>query len=423
MARQVPYSEPIDLQDLAEQFDNLTVLQNDDGYVNFKDPKVHKAVTRAILEVDFGLKVQLPDDRLCPPVPNRFNYVRWIQDLIDQTSPQYTDKYDPEREVIGLDIGTGAAAIYALLALKTRSRWKMCVTDIDKKSLECAKKNLALNNLHPRTRAVRTTALHPLIPLKDLGVDRLDFIICNPPFFTSEEDMRKSTEGQDKKYPPHANCTGTTTEMVCPGGDFGFVSQILQESLVLQEKIQWYSSMLGKLESAYKVITLLRKYGVENYAVGIIDTGGRTRRWIVAWSFGDLRPRNELLRPDRFEHEYLAFPTRYQIPLAPNQNPEGIQGEIFGQLASLDMEFETTTGVGVASQNVWNRKYRFLKKKAQEAGLEVMATDNKVGLVFRVSSQEKPKEICIDWLRGHDQAVWESFCGFVHRLVRDVTAK
>ena len=37
-------------------------------------------------------------------------------------------------------------------------------------------------------------------------------------------------------------------------------------------------------------------------------------------------------------------------------------------------------------------------------------------LAFRVrmSILTTPKEIVIDWLRGHDVVLWESFCGMLH---------
>jgi 23S rRNA (adenine1618-N6)-methyltransferase len=37
-------------------------------------------------------------------VASRFNYILWLQDLLDTTGDDYRDKYDPEREVVGLDM-------------------------------------------------------------------------------------------------------------------------------------------------------------------------------------------------------------------------------------------------------------------------------------------------------------------------------
>ena len=33
-----------------------------------------------------------------------FYYILWIQDLLDTTSDGYTDEYNPERDVVGLDM-------------------------------------------------------------------------------------------------------------------------------------------------------------------------------------------------------------------------------------------------------------------------------------------------------------------------------
>lgn len=268
------------------------VWQQCSGKLDFQDPSTIKTLSKAILRTDFGLQLEVPDDRLCPPIPNRWNYVSWIHGLIDSTSSSYSPTYDPEQKIVGLDIGTGASAIYTMLCLKSRPNWTMCATDIDKKSFESAARNLAINKLITRTKLLQNTELNALIPLQGLGVDHLDFTICNPPFFTDTNDMASSLKGEGKSWKPNAICTGADVEMVCEGGDLGFATKIVNESLVLKEKVQWYTSMLGKLSSAKAVLDLLKKHGVTNWAVGVVDTGAATKRWVVAWSFGDVRPRN-----------------------------------------------------------------------------------------------------------------------------------
>jgi 23S rRNA (adenine1618-N6)-methyltransferase len=292
LAQKPPY-DTLDFKALSKKdFYFKELWQQCSGKLDFQDPATVKTLSKAILRADFGLQLEVPDDRLCPPIPNRWNYVSWIQSLIDSTSPDYSSKYDPARKITGLDIGTGSSAIYTMLCLKSRPNWSMCATDIDKKSFESAARNLALNNLITRIKLLQTTELNAVIPIQGLGVDHLDFTICNPPFFTDTNDMSSSLKGEGKSWKPNAVCTGAEVEMVCEGGDLGFVTKIVNESLVLREKVQWYSSMLGKLSSAKAVIDLLKNHNITNWAVGVVDTGATTKRWVVAWSFGDLRPRN-----------------------------------------------------------------------------------------------------------------------------------
>lgn len=35
---------------------------------------------------------------------HRLNYILWVQDLLDTTSDEYLDQYDPNRDVIGMDM-------------------------------------------------------------------------------------------------------------------------------------------------------------------------------------------------------------------------------------------------------------------------------------------------------------------------------
>ncbi|KAH7071859.1 hypothetical protein BKA63DRAFT_417755 [Paraphoma chrysanthemicola] len=421
LAQRPPY-DSVDFKALTKKDPDLkTLWQKCSGKLDFQESETIKTLSRAILRADFGLQLDVPDDRLCPPIPNRWNYVSWIQGLIDSTSPDYTNTYDPDRGVTGLDIGTGASAIYTMLCLESRPSWTMCATDVDKKSFESAARNLALNNFITRTKLFQSTELNALIPLQALGVDRLDFTICNPPFFTNASDMNDSLKGEGKSWKPNAVCTGAEVEMICEGGDLGFVTKIVNESLVLKEKVQWYTSMLGKLDSAKSIIVLLKKHGVTNWAVGVIDTGSSTKRWVVAWSFGDLRPKNSIARLETIANEYLPFPTVYNIHLPSTITPAAAKDVINTHLLSLDLNWnwdeQSSSGTGEASQNVWSRAYRraYERSKKEHPGMAGDKDTRAIELAFRIRVIDLASEVELHWLRGRDQVLWESLCGLIHR--------
>jgi 23S rRNA (adenine1618-N6)-methyltransferase len=138
----------------------------------------------------------------------------------------------------------------------------------------------------------------------EIDTARLDFTMCNPPFYSSREEMVMSAE--TKERPPFSvrskglvyasnlsyfqACTGAEVEMVTPGGEVSFVSRMIDESLQLRKRVQWYTSMLGKLSSVSVLIERLAKLGNNNYAVTEFVQGNKTRRWAIAWSWDDLRP-------------------------------------------------------------------------------------------------------------------------------------
>ncbi len=112
--------------------------------------------------------------------------------------------------------------------------------------------------------------------------------MCNPPFYASTTDLLAS--GAAKSRPPHSACTGSEVEMVTPGGEIAFVSRMIDESKILKERCQWYTSMLGKYSSIEVIVENLKGAGVGNWAVKDLVQGNKTRRWAVAWSWGSMRP-------------------------------------------------------------------------------------------------------------------------------------
>jgi 23S rRNA (adenine1618-N6)-methyltransferase len=154
-----------------------------------------------------------------------------------------------------------------------------------------------------------------LVPEEIFDIHSIDFTMCNPPFYTSESEML--TSAASKQRPPFTACTGSTNEMVTAGGETAFISKMIEESVVLQDRVQWYTSMCGKFSSVEVLVKKLREKGIDNYAVTEFVQGSKTRRWGIAWSFEDLRPRMSVARGlQSLAKGLLPFPPEYVITVS-----------------------------------------------------------------------------------------------------------
>ncbi|KAJ1304728.1 hypothetical protein OPQ81_005866 [Rhizoctonia solani] len=315
-----PY-ETIDFGKLADAFPPLKpfLFKNATGgySLNFKDEVANRTLTRALLNRDFGLEVTLLEDRLCPPVPNRLNYVLWITEVVKVLSP--------EEPIIGLDIGTGSTAIYPLLTCSIHKTWRFIAADIDSRSLAGARANIEQNPgvkdriyLYPTTQDA--PILSPLLPenLSQIGIQHVTFSMCNPPFYSDMEEVNRSAEG--KEYDPHAVCTGALVEMVTPGGEVAFVQRMIDESMGLRETCRWYTSLLGKMSSVTSLVNSIKDHGIDNYAITEL-VQGTTRRWVIAWSFMDTRLPDILARPKSSSLKSIAPPTQQPPSLIYTTHP------------------------------------------------------------------------------------------------------
>jgi 23S rRNA A1618 N6-methylase RlmF len=142
-------------------------IHPDTGRIDFTDLKAVIELNKALLRSDFDLDVIFLENRLCPPVPNRLNYICWLWELLQlrdinttqkevQSSSRCSDapsecttacKNETGRKVDQhvLDIGVGASCIYPLLGAKMHS-WRFPGVDIDNEAVKCAKKNAELNS-------------------------------------------------------------------------------------------------------------------------------------------------------------------------------------------------------------------------------------------------------------------------------------
>ncbi|KAJ5099360.1 hypothetical protein N7532_006361 [Penicillium argentinense] len=426
------YKNDVDFKALALQSKELAKYVNSNGQLDFNDPDAVRQLTTSLLEQDFGLKVELPTDRLCPPVPNRLNYIIWLHDLVDSSAGTIHGGYDPKSEVVGLDIGTGCCSIYPLLGCKARPGWKFVATDIDENNVSTAQKNVKLNHLESRIRVIKTDTKDLLFPLEKIEKESLDFTMCNPPFYTSHEEMVQSAEGKQQK--PSSVCTGTDVEMVTSGGEIAFVTKMIEESLHLRTRIQWYTSMLGKFSSVPVLVEKLIKHGNHNYAVTEFVQGSKTKRWAIAWSWGDHRPAMTAARGiPGFPKQLLPFPADYTFTLPSEISIDSAVASINAELGSLrwywSWDKSLSAGVGFAAENVWSRQARRKMKLAGQEGsyvnLDAVPEDVALGVRIQAklvrgqsetsSTNEVP--VLISWIQGTDSVLFESFCGMLKRKI------
>lgn len=131
--------------------------------------------------------------------------------------------------------------------------------------------------------------------------------MCNPPFYSDAEEIERSADG--KALEPSSVCSGAEVEMITRGGEVEFVKQMILESTDKDVRdrclsviyifcpfiaaecfriCRWFSSMLGKLSSLERIVETLRTHQIDNYALTEL-VQGQTRRWVLAWSFSDVR--------------------------------------------------------------------------------------------------------------------------------------
>ncbi|OJZ90329.1 hypothetical protein ASPFODRAFT_28840 [Aspergillus luchuensis CBS 106.47] len=384
------YKDEVDFTALALQSPEFAKYLKPNGQLDFSDPDAVRQLTKSLLQRDFELKVEIPENRLCPPY--RLNYILWLQDLLDTTGDEYRDNYDPDREVIGLDIGTGCCSIYPLLGCSMRPHWRFVATDIDNDNIRTSRDTVSANKLDSRIEIIQTDPKDELIPL----------------------DTKLNA------------CTGAEVEMVTTGGEIAFITRMIEESLHLRERVIWYTTMLGKLSSVSVLIETLLEHKNNNYAVTEFVQGNKTRRWAIAWSWTDLRPTVSIARGTAaIPKHLLPFPSEY-IFTTQSESIDEVSGKIDTELSALHVQWlwrkNLATGVGFAVQNVWSRQAR-RKMQNPDAMAEMGEIDEtKAALGFKVQVKkdaidEKGVRVIVRWLKGRDSVLFESFCGMLKRKV------
>ena len=259
--------------------------------LDFTDFGATRALTAALLKQDFGVTWWLPDGHLCPPLTGRCNYLLWIEDLLGLLPPQQGSSRAGAR---GLDVGTGASAIYALLGAAAHG-WSFVATDVTDEALYWARRNVDANPQLRHLIEVRDARATPAADMaapaahQDGGPtwpvlagvlragEAFSFTCCNPPFFGSLAEAGRN---------PGTACGGTATEMVCPGGEAAFIARHVAESQLpgVRGAVAWFTTLCGKKATLRAMTDALRLARAPAVRTTCLQQG-KTTRWGLAWSW------------------------------------------------------------------------------------------------------------------------------------------
>lgn len=272
--------------------------------IDFKDPRATRAYNAVLLKKYFGLTLELLPGSLCPAVPNRLNYIHWVEDLLGSIA--FSDGVDTRAPAFhGLDIGTGSSCIHPLLICRIHASWRMSGTDINPQSIEIANRNVNTNNFIERISLFLTKEISEAVHSNlDKGACQIfqphffaetrrgqvtssrfcyDFTMCNPPFYGDDTELARLREFK-AKGPFGGAHEGTATELFTAGGELAFLTQMVKESYLYKDEVGWFTSMVGKKSTVLDLLRTLKQQEIHETTISELNQG-KTLRWVVGWTF------------------------------------------------------------------------------------------------------------------------------------------
>jgi 23S rRNA (adenine1618-N6)-methyltransferase len=256
--------------------------------VDFSSPVAVKLLNKALLHHYYGIENwDFPNENLCPPIPGRAEYIHYIADTLSESN---YGKVPKGEKVTCLDVGVGASCIYPILGV-TEYGWNFIGADINPESIKSAEN---IVNANPTLKGKIECRLQKNAQSIFFGAirkdEKIDAIICNPPFHSSMEDAQKGTQRKvknlsgEKVQPDALHLAGINKELVCEGGESKFIQNMIKESEHYAKSCFWFSTLVSKqsnLKRVYKLLDNTRAVQIKTIPLG---TGNKSSR-IVAWSF------------------------------------------------------------------------------------------------------------------------------------------
>ena len=256
--------------------------------VDFSNPHAVKFLNKAILNHYYGIKNwDFPSENLCPAIPGRADYIHYIADLLSE----YNSGVIPTgKKITCFDIGVGASCIYPIIGV-VEYNWNFIGSETNPKSLKSAdaivKFNPSLKNkIECKLQKNPDDIFFGIIDIED----KIDLSICNPPFHSSAEEAQKVTQRKVKNLSgrnseiPTRNFAGISNELICDGGEYKFIMNMIRESKLFSKNCYWFSTLVSKQSNLKGITITLEKAGATQIRTIPMGTGNKTTR-IVAWTF------------------------------------------------------------------------------------------------------------------------------------------
>ena len=271
------HQEDYDMTGLGVSYPPLKafITKNPSGLqtIDFANSKAVLALNKALLKKEYGItKWELPQGYLCPPIPGRADYIHHLSDLLS-----------PQKNVTGLDLGTGANAIYTLLG-HTIYNWKMVGCDSNAASVAIAQQNTVAyaSHIEIRHQSNKSNLLKGIIKPKEY----YNFMMCNPPFYSSQQAAIKANRHKINSLNTGItgrNFAGQSNELWCNGGEALFIKRIIKESVQFSSQVGWFTSLVSRKENLSKLIKQLDKTGAIHRIIPMSQ--GQKKSRFIAWTF------------------------------------------------------------------------------------------------------------------------------------------
>lgn len=265
-----------------------------DASIDFADPQAVRALNAALLAQHYGIHDwQIPPQYLCPPIPSRGDYVHHLADLLAADNKGNIPRGSAVRL---LDIGTGANCIYPLIAQREYG-WQVVGSDIDAGALASAQAILDANGISAaqielRLQSERNAIFKGMVK----SGERFHLTLCNPPFHASMAEAQAGTRRKVSNLGKPAsrkgaglgkvplNFGGQSNELVCPGGEEGFILRMIEESAGIPEQCLWFSSLVSKAATLPALSRALQRVGVVQSQLIKMKHGQKESR-VLTWTF------------------------------------------------------------------------------------------------------------------------------------------